>query len=74
MSAIEREILEKFHQLEQDAKQRVMNLLEQEMTLESSEFDFDKWFRDIEALRQQINVNSTSSFDVVQLLRDIRDV
>jgi len=81
MNTLEREIIEKFHQLEPDAKLRVRALIEQEIASESSqtvatEFDYDAWFRDGEALRQQIRAshdNTMPSIDVVGMLREIRD-
>ena len=73
MSALEREILEKYHQLPPDAKQRVRALIEQDMP---SEFDYAAWFRDVEALRQQIRASyggTLPTIDVVEMLREIRD-
>lgn len=78
MSALEREIIEKFHQLQPAAKQRVRELIEQEIAaeVEQVEFDYDRWFRNVETLRQQIRVshgNKLPPMDVVGMLRDIRD-
>jgi hypothetical protein len=81
MSALEREIIEKFHQLPPDAKQRVRALIEQEVASEveqadASTFDYPAWVQDVEALRQQIHVSHESNMppiDVVGMLRDIRD-
>lgn len=78
MSALEREILEKFHQLQPAAKQRVRELIEQEIAaeVEQAEFDYDGWFRNVETLRQQIRAtqsNKQPPVDVVGMLRDIRD-
>lgn len=80
MSALEREIIEKFHQLDKDAQQRVQeqivheaNAVEQPVP---STFDYDTWVRDMKKLRQQIresHSNSLPPIDVVGLLRDIRD-
>lgn len=73
MSALEREIIEKFQQLQPAAKQRVRALIEQDIA--SITFDYDAWFRDVETLRQQIRTNQAGStpLDVVGILRDIRD-
>ncbi|MBI1256201.1 MAG: hypothetical protein GC204_01900 [Chloroflexi bacterium] len=77
MSALEREIIEKFHQLQPDAKQRVRAFIEQEMEqADSSAFDYEAWMRDAEALRQQIRIDHGGKLpviDVVGILRDIRD-
>lgn len=77
MSALEREIIEKFHQLQPAAKQRIRLLIEQETTaeVEQTGFDYDGWFRAVETLRQQIRISQSDkqSMDVVGMLRDIRD-
>lgn len=72
MSALEREILEKFHMLQPDEKLRVRALIEQET---ASVFDYAAWRRDIEALRNEISAGQTRSpaADVIDILRDIRD-
>jgi hypothetical protein len=80
MSALEREIIEKFHQLDKDAQKRIRELIDQETGSEKraapSAFDYDAWFRDTEKLRQEIRIshgNKLPPMDVVGLLRDIRD-
>lgn len=80
MSTLEREVIEKFHQLDRDAQRRVRELIVQETDLEeqadTSAFDYEAWFRDVERLRQEIATShgdKLPSMDVVGLLRDIRD-
>lgn len=78
MSALEREIMEKFHQLQPAARQRIRALIEQATTteIEQDTFDYDGWFRNVETLRQQIRASQgdkLTSVDVVGILRDIRD-
>lgn len=81
MSALEQEIIEKFHQLQPAAKERVRALIEQEAASaveepDASAFDYAAWFRDVETLRQQIHADHEDklpSVDVVGMLRDIRD-
>ncbi len=78
MSAIEREILEKFYQLQPPAKQRVLAMMEQVVAselerTEETNFDFAAWSQEVEALREQIYSRHVAPFDVVGLLRDIRD-
>ncbi len=73
MSAIEREILEKFYQLQPPAKQRVLAMMEQVVAseLERTEiaaFDFAAWVQEVETLRQQL-----PRIDGVGLLRDMRE-
>ena len=68
MNTLEREIIEKFYQLDKPAQQRVRTLLAEEQT---APFDYDAWFHDIEALRREIRVQKPS-IDVGGILRDIR--
>jgi hypothetical protein len=80
MNALEREIVEKFHQLDGDAQKRVRELIAQgtgsAKQAGASAFDYDAWFREVEALRQEIQASHGDRLppmDVVGLLRDIRD-
>ena len=80
MSTLEREVIEKFHQLDKDAQKRVRELIVQETDSEelaaASAFDYDAWFRDVEWLRQEIREShghKLPPMDVVGILRDIRD-
>lgn len=81
MSALEQEIIEKFHLLQPAEKRRVRALIEQEIEMEplhaeSSSFDYTAWARDVDSIRQQIRAglgNKQSGIDVVGMLRDIRD-
>lgn len=79
MSALEKEIIDKFHQLDKDAQQRVRALIDQETASEqgrAEEFDYAAWFQGIEALRGEIRVSHGGQFpsiDAVGLLREIRD-
>ncbi len=80
MSALEREILEKFHQLQPAAKRRIWSLLEQEMASEVAQqnatFDYAAWINNVESIRQQIRATNGTmlpAMDVVEMLRDIRD-
>lgn len=76
MNTLEQEIIEKFHQLQPAAKQRVLASIEQNLASENeagSTFDHVAWFNSVETLRQQIHTNKLPSIDVVGLLRDIRD-
>jgi len=80
MSALEREIIEKFHQLHPNAKQRIRAFIELETSSEGEQiegftFDYSAWFNTIEMLRQQIRADDDTRpvIDVVGILRDIRD-
>jgi hypothetical protein len=76
MNTLEREIMDKFHQLQPAAKLRVRALIEQVMTQEAEVFDYDTWFREVEALRQQIRAiheDNLTSLDAVGILHDMRD-
>ena len=81
MSTLEREIIEKFHQLQPAAKQRVRALIEQEIASEveqadTTAFDYAAWFSNVEAVREQIRASHRDklpAMDVVGMLRDIRD-
>jgi hypothetical protein len=80
MSTLEREVIEKFHQLDEAAQKRVRELIIQETDSEeqatASTFDYDAWCRDVESLRQEIRESrghKLPPMDVVGILRDIRD-
>jgi hypothetical protein len=74
---LEREVIEKFHQLDSAAQKRVREIINQETNSdEGAAFDYDQWFREVEAIRQEIrstNEGRLPSVDVVGILRDIRD-
>ncbi len=81
MSALEREIVEKFQQLQPAAKQRVRMIIdlqadEEAKQAQASTFDFAAWQNSVDALRQQIrdsHAGKLPAMDVVGMLRDIRD-
>jgi hypothetical protein len=81
VSTLEREIIEKLHQLQPAAQQRVRALIEHEIAAEAEQaensiFDYGAWMSNAEALRQQIRAShgdQLPAIDVVGLLRDIRD-
>lgn len=73
MSVLEREIIEKFHQLDRDARKRVRELI-MGSEEQAAVFDYDAWFRDVESLRQEIRAShGNKPMDVVGMLRDIRE-
>ena len=75
MSALEQEILKKFDQLDAAAQQRVRALLVGNAKHDTP-FDYDTWFQEVKAIRQEIRTNHGGDYpaiNVVEILRDIRD-
>jgi len=72
MSALEREIVEKFHRLEPAAKQRVLNLL---TTDAQSSFDYDAWWARVETLQNSIRSQLAEGETVgaLSLLDELRE-
>jgi hypothetical protein len=76
MNALEHEIIQKYLQLDREARQRVRTLIDQQDQADASAFDFDSWLRDAETLRKQMRGSQDGTqppIDVVGVLRDIRD-
>lgn len=76
MNTLEREIIEKFHQLQPTAQHRVWTLIEQEISAAQAPFNYVGWSGAVDLLRQEIRTNQDNkqpSIDVVGTLRDIRD-
>ncbi|PDW03976.1 hypothetical protein [Candidatus Viridilinea mediisalina] len=79
MSTLEHEIIEKFHQLDIDAQKRVRRLIVQELDVieasDTSAFDYDAWFRDMGALREELQTSGVvfGAVDAIGVLRDLRD-
>jgi hypothetical protein len=80
MSTLEREVIEKFHQLDSDAQQRVRELIGHATPVtepaDAGGFDYTAWFSDVESLRQEIHASRGTqggAVDVVGILRDLRD-
>lgn len=72
MSALEQEIIEKFHQLEPDAKRRVLETL----TLDAqSSFDYDAWWARVEALQASIRarLGEGETVGTLSLLDELRE-
>ena len=75
MNTLEQEIIDKFRQLDQEAKQRVRALIVQQEA-DTAVLDFDTWAAEVETIRQQILASHGDQFpeiSVVDILRDIRD-
>ena len=71
MSIIEQEIIQKFQELESDAKQRVLQIL---TTNTQSAFNYDKWWDEVEALQSDIQARFGNGYTVgaLSLLDELR--
>lgn len=72
MSALEQEIIEKFHLLEHAAKQRVLETLSLDT---QSAFDYDGWWTRVEALQESIRVRlgEGETVGALSLLDELRE-
>ncbi len=66
MSTLEREVIDKFRQLDRDAQRRVREMIDREI-----DFDFDAWWARVEAVR--IKAHGQSASDLVNEVREERD-
>ncbi len=79
MSALEREVIEKFHQLDKAAQKRVRELIAQETDSEdqaaASAFDYDAWWAEVEALQADIRtrIGDTGTIGSLSLLDELRE-
>jgi len=71
MSTLEQEIYQKFQQLDDTAKQRVL----QHLHAETKPFDWRGWFARVEAVNAQMHDEAGvhAPVDVVELLRQVRE-
>lgn len=72
MSILEQEIIQKFQELESDAKQRVLQILTANtQTL----FDYDKWWNEVEKLQTDIQSRLGDKYTVgaLSLLDELRE-
>ena len=72
MSALEQEIIEKFHLLEPAAKQRVLETLSLDA---QSAFDYDGWWTRVEALQASIRarLGEGETVGALSLLDELRE-
>lgn len=72
MSALEEEIIEKFHRLEPAAKQRILELL---TTSAQAAFNYDQWWAEVEALQTNIRSHLGKGMTVgaLSLLDELRE-
>lgn len=79
MGTLEREVVEKFHQLDKDAQKRVRELIVQETDLtgpaNASAFDYDAWWAEVEALQADIRarIGDTGTIGSLSLLDELRE-
>ena len=75
MTLLEREIIEKYHQLDSEAQKRVRDHINQDVHHDAP-FDYDAWFDEINAIRAKIIAergNVFAEMDAIAMLREIRD-
>jgi hypothetical protein len=72
MSALEREIIEKFHHLEPAAKQRVLETLSFDV---QTSFDYAGWWSQVEALQTSIRLRlgDQATVGALSLLDELRE-
>ena len=72
MNALEQEIIEKFYQLDLSAQQRVRERLAEERP---APFDYDQWWAEVEALREEIRarIGDTGTVGALSLLDELRE-
>jgi hypothetical protein len=72
MSALEKEIIEKFQRLEPAAKQRVLQTLAENV---QTRFDYDAWWAQVENLQADIRarLGDTATVGALSLLDELRE-
>jgi hypothetical protein len=79
MTALEREVIEKFYQLDKAAQKRVRELIVQEIQsielAETPTFDFEAWWKETEALQVDIQarIGHTGTIGSLSLLDELRE-
>lgn len=77
MNTLEREVIEKFRQLDEDARKRVRALIERESDAQPAKFDFDAWWAQVEAARITLRPDASgripTASDLVNEVREERD-
>jgi hypothetical protein len=71
MSPLEKEIVEKFYQLDAERQQRVLRVLNEQ----TRKFDWRKWFANAEALYEEMSDQGGElpPVNVVSLAREVRE-
>lgn len=80
MSALEREIMEKFYRLSPAARQRIRVLIDRVATEETEQadplaFDYEAWWGEVEALQADIRsrIGETGTVGALSLLDELRE-
>jgi hypothetical protein len=79
MSTLEREVIEKFHQLDKAAQKRVRELIFQVTDpagqADASAFNYDAWWSEVEALQAEIRsrIGDTGTVGSLSLLDELRE-
>lgn len=79
MSALEQEIMDRFYQLEADAKQRIFKLIQEEVITETKasepDFDYEAWWADVRALQASIrsHLGEGEVVGALSMLDDLRE-
>lgn len=80
MSALEREIMDLFHQLQPAAKQRIRLLLDRETSNEAEPvdlmtFDYDAWWTEVNGLQAAIRsrIGKDETVGALSLLDELRE-
>lgn len=80
MSALEREIMDLFHQLQPAAKQRIRLLIDREASNEAepvdfATFDYDAWWAEVEGLQADIRlrIGENGTVGALSLLDELRE-
>ncbi|MFQ3645868.1 MAG: hypothetical protein SNJ80_02950 [Anaerolinea sp.] len=74
MDALEQEVIEKFHQLDKAAQQRVREIILRE-TEPTAPFDYAAWWAEVDALQAAIKarIGSTGTVGALGLLDELRE-
>ena len=74
MTTLEREIIEKFRQLDNAGQQRIRNFIEQEtVARKQNRFDVNTWLAETDTVRVNFPDNAPSSTDIIYETREEND-
>ena len=74
MTTLEREIIEKFRQLDNAGQQRIRNFIEQEtVARKQNRFDVNTWLAETDTVRVNFPDNAPSSTDLIYETREEND-
>jgi hypothetical protein len=74
MSALEQEILDKFHQLDVEAQKRVRTIIDQETAVQAQRSNPDEWLQNARALRAEMRAKyGKLAFSIAEVIADVRE-